>query len=86
MIKNLLTNLSKLTEKNMHHLDRIDITIYNPTTVSKHFLRPTIYEASLVFDNHNRINNTRVYKTLNSNSYEDLLIQLKNYIENEIKL
>ena len=78
--KSVLSSLNTIAKYNMKYVDKIVITMYNPSTQS--MFRPMIYESNIVF----KKSEMYIYKDLKSNHLDDLMIQIKNTLENEVKL
>ena len=72
-------------EHNLKHFEYIQITINNPKHVNSKFsFKSTIYEATIYFSNKEQ--NSRYYKNISNNNYEKLIDEIKNTVENDLKI
>ena len=70
-------------EHNLKWIDQLEITINNPSTVWKDStFRPTIFVSTIYI----RKENMNVRKQFYSDTFEDLIYQCNQFIENEIKV
>jgi hypothetical protein len=77
------STIEDLVKYNMKYLDDIEIHIYNPNTVFKgSIMRPTVYTSTLYFRN----NDMNFRKTVEANSFDELVSNIKHVLEQEIKL
>lgn len=68
---------------NCQFIDKIEIVFYNPRTVNPNYIsRSTLFSSTITFEK----NNFRLYKNFNNNNYDDLLKDMENFIETEIKI
>ena len=81
---NTLIKKSDFSKYNIKFVDRIELTIYNPSTVSPHFmLRKNLYESVIYF---NKNDDIRLTKTFKDDNFDKLIMRIKNFINIEIKL
>jgi len=65
---------------NYKYINQINITMNSPNNLS--IYRKTLFEANIYISK----DNMSIYKNFYSNNLEDLFNQIKNYINNDIKL
>ncbi len=82
LVPGTVKNLSFFNH-NCKYIDNIEILFYNPNSVrANSIMRPTIFEAKITFEK----NNFRLYKTFNNNNYDNLIKDMQDFIEKEIKI
>lgn len=85
-MSSIFTNLqvnSKDFNHNLKYVDRIEITINNPNNVKPDSLfKSTVYEATVTFNK----NNMTLYKRFNNNNYDEIINNIKTFMNDEIKI
>ncbi len=75
--------IHKIKLNNLQHIDRIEISIYNPSTVSQFStFRKTIFCTKIHFEK----NNLQVSKEILNNEPTELIKEIDNFLNNEIKI
>ena len=83
IIKTITPEINNFTLYNSQYIDRIDITVYNPKTVSKDSLfRKNIYNATVFFSK----NDMSLYKRFETDDFSMITTEINNFIKNEIKI
>lgn len=78
-----LFNVNEKFKHNLNLVDKINIEIFNPNTVSKNSIfRNYVFNAEIKFQK----NNTTIYQKFCSNNFENLIDQMNVFINQEIKL
>jgi len=81
--KTTISNLGTIAKHNMKYIDKINIEIFNPSSVRKSSLfRPTVYKSTIHFNK----DNLYFYKEINSHNLDDLVNEIKETIASEIKV
>lgn len=82
-LSSITPHIKDFTKHNLQFIDKIEITIYNPNTVSSNSIfRNYQFNANISFLK----NDMRLYKQFENNDFEILLNNIKKFINNEIKI
>ncbi len=73
-------NIQNFTKYNIQYITKFELTIRNPSNLS--FIYPTVYESSIIFDK----GNMRVIQQFQNNNIEDLMNEVSDFINREIKI
>jgi hypothetical protein len=78
-----LSNDSKQFTNNIKCLDQIQFTIYGPSYIENYrILKPQLFEATIYMVK----DNMRVSRSFKSNNYNDLIKEIQDYLNNQIKI
>ena len=76
IIKTITPEINNFTLYNSQYIDRIDITVYNPKTVSKDSLfRKNIYNATVFFSK----NDMSLYKSFETDDFSMITTEINNF-------
>ena len=83
MTKNVTPILTNISQHNLKFIDKVEITMFNPTTVSNNsYFRKYIYEAIVWF----KKDDMTLYKKFENNDHNLLTSDINNFIKNDIKI
>ena len=81
--KNTIVPVINFSKHNMQYIDKMEITIYNESTVSKaSIFRKYMYTSQIYFKN----NDMHLYKIFEDDDFDALLNRINNFISTEIKI
>lgn len=79
-LRMVLPKLTDFSKNNLQFIDKIDVTIYNPNTVSKNSVfRKNMYESNVCFINRGMY----VQKKFENDNFEHMINDVNNFIDNE---
>ena len=83
VLKDIVPDVKNFSKNNIQYIDRIEIKIYNPKTVSQYsILRNNIYTSTIWFVK----NDMTIYKEFDDSDFEKMVNKINIFINNEIKI
>jgi len=83
VLKDIIPEIKIFSKYNIKYIDRIEIKIYNPNTVSQNSIfRNNTYNSTIWFIK----NDMTIYKNFDDNNFEKMVNKINIFIENEIKI
>jgi len=86
MLKRGFTTISKkindFSKHNVHFIDKLEITIHNPDTVSKTSpYREHMYKATVKYNQNGKM----MYRIFENDDFDTMYNTMQNFIHNELK-
>lgn len=75
-----INTINNFTKYNIKYIKKFELSIRNPNDLN--FIYPTVYEASIWFDK----DNMRIIQQFRNDNIKDLMDDVGDFINNEIKL
>ena len=83
ILKDIIPNINVFSKHNIPYIDRIEIQIYNPNTVSKYSIyRNNIFTSTIWF----KKNGLVIYKEFDDTNFEKMMNKINIFISDEIKI
>ena len=82
ILKDIIPEIKIFSKHNIKYIDRIEIKIYNPNTISQNStFRNNTYTSTIWFIK----NGMTIYKDFDGNDFEKMVNKINIFIKNEIK-
>ena len=83
VLKDIIPDINVFSKHNIPYIDRIEIQIYNPNTVSKYSIyRNNIFTSTIWF----KKNGLVIYKEFDDTNFEKMVNKINMFINDEIKI